>query len=147
MSTRDESTWLVKTGPNWDEHLVDFIMFESRVMQNASDTLRPKLSAIRFWHVVFGLDDFAKFGGRYHQALKGMRREHKVNRQIPFTPDVIEWARTHFSQSDLANVPRVELYAATVLGFFFLLRAGNWGTYECQISAYVAATTMTIASP
>ena len=62
MSTRDQQHWLIKTGPNWDEHLIEFIMFEAHIMKNTCDTIRVKLSAIRFWHIVCGLGDFSKFG-------------------------------------------------------------------------------------
>ena len=125
MTMRQKDTWLVKTGPNWDADLIDFIMFESRLMKNTSDSIRVKVSAIRFWHIVCGLDDFTKFGGRYQQVLKGMRREHKTNRKIPFSVDMIDWIYTHYLAVDMANTARAELYAATVIGFFFLLRVGE----------------------
>ena len=101
-------------------------------MKNTSDSIRVKLPAIRFWPVICGLDDFAKFGGIYQQVLKGMRRDRKENREIPFSLDMIEWLHTNFLQVDLANTSRSELYTATVLGFFFLLmvgegRGGDWG--------------------
>ena len=86
-----------------------------------------KISAIRFWHIICGLDDFTKFGGRYQQVLKGMKREHKTSRKIPFSVDMIDWLYSHYLSVDLTNVARVELYTATVLGFFFLLRIGESG--------------------
>ena len=117
--------WLVKTHPNWAADLIDFIMFEARVVKNASDSIRAKISAIRFWNVISGLDDFTKYGGRCQQVSKWMKRYHNVKRKIPFSLDMLEWIYTDFLQNDLSDVFRVELYTSAVLGFFFLLRIGE----------------------
>ena len=81
MRMRDRPVWLAKLRPNWDGDLIDFVMFERRVMKNTSDTIRVKLPAIKFWHGITGLGDVAKVGGRYLQVLKGMQRNHKVQRE------------------------------------------------------------------
>ena len=91
MRMRDRPVWMVKLHPNWDDDLIDLVMFEHHVMKNTSDVTRAKLPAIKFRHVVTGLDDFAKFGGRYLQVLKGMKRNHKVQRKILFSLDMVEW--------------------------------------------------------
>ena len=122
---RGKPVWLFKTNPNWGDDLIDFIMFEFHVMKNTSDTIRVKLSAIKFWHVITGLGDFTKFGGRYLQVLKGMKRQRRVSRKIPFSLDMAEWMYRNFLAPDMANQMRIELYTATVLGFFFLLRIGE----------------------
>ena len=84
-----------------------------------------KISAIRFRHVITGLGDFTKGGGRYQQVLKGMKRGQKVRRKISFSLDMLEWLYTDFLQNDSAKLSRVELYTAAVLGFFSLLRVGG----------------------
>ena len=124
-SMRNHPARLVKTHPNWDGDLVDFIMLEARVAKNTSDSTHVKISAIRFRHVISGLDDFTKYGGRYQQVLKGMKRDHMATRKIPFSLDMLEWIYTDFLQNDLSDVFRVELYTSAVLGFFFLLRIGE----------------------
>ena len=65
-----------------------------------------EISAIRFWHVVTGLDVFTKFGGRYQQVLNGMRREHKTRWGAPFILDMLEWVNLDFLQNDLSNTER-----------------------------------------
>ena len=122
---RDRPTWLVKTGPNWDGDPIDFIMFETNAMKNSADAIRGEISEIRFRCVISGLDDFAKFGGRYVQALKGMRRIHKTNRKIPFSLDMLEWIRVEYLQADSSIPARVELYTAAVLGFSPFYGLGN----------------------
>ena len=39
-SMRTRPTWLVKTGPNWGEDLIDFITFDAHVVKNTSDAIR-----------------------------------------------------------------------------------------------------------
>ena len=84
MGMRDRPVWLVKTHPNWDDDLIDFFMFEYHVVKNTSDAIRAKPSAIKFRHGNTGLGDFAKFGGRFLQVLKGRKRDRKANRKNPF---------------------------------------------------------------
>ena len=72
-SMRNHTTWLVKTRPNWDEDIGDFVMFESHAMNNSGDTTRGNVPAIRFWNIVSGMCDFAKFGRRCRKVLKGIR--------------------------------------------------------------------------
>ena len=43
---RNRSTWLVKTKPNLDGEIIDFVTFESHVAKNASDATRGKISAV-----------------------------------------------------------------------------------------------------
>ena len=33
MSMRQKENWLIKTGPNWDADLIDFVMFEFKLMK------------------------------------------------------------------------------------------------------------------
>ena len=55
----------------------------------------------------------------------GMRRGHKVRREIPCSLDMLERIHTDFLKDDLSNASRVELYTSDVLGFFFALRIGE----------------------
>ena len=79
---RQKTNWMTKGDPNWDADLIDFVMFESKLMKNTCDTIRVEISALRFWHIVCGMGDFTKFGGMCKQVLKGMRRRHKVNHKM-----------------------------------------------------------------
>ena len=88
-STRDQPYWLIKRGPDWGERLIDFVMFETHVTKNTSDMIQVKVPAMRFWRNVCGIGDFSKLGGRYRQALKGMKRTRKINREIPFSLDIL----------------------------------------------------------
>ena len=71
VSMRERSSWLVGVRPNWGDGVVDFITSEPDVVKNAIDTIRGKASSTRFWNIIRGLGDFAKFGGRYQQLING----------------------------------------------------------------------------
>ena len=127
VSMRGRPTWLPKTGPNWDADLVDFTMFETHVAKHTSDTMRAEISAIRFWRIIFGVDYFAQYRGRYHQVLKGLKRDHKAQRKTPFSLDMIDWLCDNYLRNYSADTSRVELYTATAFGFSSSLELGNWG--------------------
>ena len=95
--------WMVKNGTDWDDHLIEFTMFESHAMKNTRDSIRAKLSSIRSWRAVGGVDDFTNVGGRCRQVWKCMRRDRKVNRKIPLSLGVVEWPHTNFLQCGPAN--------------------------------------------
>ena len=114
---RGQSEWPVKTQPNWDANLIDFMHFESEMMKNTGGTIASKASSIRLWHVISGLGGFPKTGGRYQQVLRGSRNGHKTARKIPFTHEILHWAHDVFLQQGLGNPSCIELYAATLLGF------------------------------
>ena len=95
-------------------------------MKLAPNTIRGKVSALRFWHILSGLSAFAKEGGRYKEVLKSLMRGTSVNRKIPFGLDLLQWA---YEQSVVAggldsNV-QDELLCASTLGFYYLLRVGE----------------------
>ena len=56
-----------------------------------------------------------------------MKSTHKVDREIPFSLDMIEWLYGNYLEGDAANYSRIELVTATVVGFFFLLRVREPG--------------------
>ena len=52
------SPWIWRVGTDWDGHLIDFIMFESKILANAPNTISGEISGIRFWHLLVGIPDF-----------------------------------------------------------------------------------------
>ena len=59
MVDRQLSPWIWRTSPDWDDHLVDFILFESKVIANSPGAIRGGISSLRFWHLLAGMPDFA----------------------------------------------------------------------------------------
>ena len=70
MKDRLLSPWIWRVGPDWDDRLIDFIMFESKILANAPNIISGEISGIRFWRLLVGIPDFTSGGGRYTQVLK-----------------------------------------------------------------------------
>ena len=66
---RNKSPWITRSGPNWGDNMIDFLMSESRIIGNASPTIRGNVSTIRFWHVIVGYPDFST-GGVIHPGIE-----------------------------------------------------------------------------
>ena len=47
-NTQNKSPWITRSGPHWGGNLIDFRMFESKIIGNAAPTISGKVSAIRF---------------------------------------------------------------------------------------------------
>lgn len=93
------------------------------------------------------MPDFKEGGGRYTQALRSFKRQSRVNRKIPASTPMFEYVES--LQGDLGTrdgdqhiyPPRpiaLCLFCADVIGFFYLLRAGElealkWGDVELLI--------------
>ena len=128
MKSRCQSPWIWRTTPDWGDNLIDFIMFETRVLAIAANTVSAKISGIRFWHLLVGMPDFTLGGGRYTQVLKGCRRGSRVSRKIPVTLEMLQTALVQDQGSEYLSAG---VACAALMGFFFLLRVGemegmNW---------------------
>ena len=50
ICARKASPWATRSSPDWDDALFDFALFEARIVGNAANTIRCKISSLRFWH-------------------------------------------------------------------------------------------------
>ena len=122
MSGRHLSPWIWRTGPDWDGNRIDYIMFESKVLANAPNTISGEISGIRFRHLLVGMPDFTLGGGRYTHVRKSVRRGSSVNRQISVTLEMLsELASQQLTEGPLS----IGVSCASLVGFFFLLRVGG----------------------
>lgn len=55
--------WIWRTRPDWGDNLIDFTLFESKVLSNTPSTIRGEIPSIRFWHLLVGMPDFTLGGG------------------------------------------------------------------------------------
>ena len=85
MTTRNKSPWIIRSGPNWDGNLIDFLMFESKIIGNAAPTIRGEVSAIRFWHVVVGYPGFS-IGGEISTSTQCVKARTSYSTQIACEP-------------------------------------------------------------
>ena len=67
---QDRSPWIARDCDNWGDLLIDFVLFEAKVMGNACPAIRGKLAAIRFWHVASGRADFSAGRGAFQTSTE-----------------------------------------------------------------------------
>ena len=89
-------------------------------------------------HLVAGHEDPTLHKVRIWAALNGYKRwQPETKRKYPVLPAMLLWIKKHLSTSEtLSRVDQAILWAAIMVGFFFLLRASeflvtmgrSWGT-------------------
>ena len=122
MTARQMSPRIWRTNPDWGDSLIDYIMFESKVLANAPDTISGGISGIRFWHLLVGMPDFTLGGGMCTQVLKSIRRGIRANHKIHAATEMI----AYIAQQQCVEDPRTTgIACAALVGFFFLMRVGE----------------------
>ena len=127
---RGISIWLIPGEPGWGEPLLDFLIWTIKVISRRSSTLKTRFSAIRFMHLVNGNVDFPIQSHRAKAMMKGLKKREGVLRKHPFNTDLLRWMQTELVKkgeernSGIGSM-YLELFAASVLGFFYLLRVSE----------------------
>ena len=108
-----------------EQLVIDYLVHCASNEAKAPGTIKLRLSAIRSMHLTLGYPDPLAHMPRIPLALAGLRRRFGTKeRRMPVTPDMLKWLGNHlsFGKSEEASL----LWAALVLGFFFLLRASEY---------------------
>ena len=121
---RNHSCWVIPNdGENWDANFLEFLLFHHKVMQRKAGTLRTKIAAVRFFHLIHGKLDFSKGGTRIQTLLKGIEKREIPNAKRPFNIELLEWMKREKEKEKFEENEKV--YMAAVIGFFFLLRVSE----------------------
>ena len=108
-----------------EELLLDFVVHSATNVPQSESTIKARLAAIRALHVNLGLDDPMASMKRVDLLLQGyMRLRGSPMRRHPVTPQMLRWIRTGLRPE--AGLNSAILWAALLLGFFFLLRASKY---------------------
>ena len=119
---RHQSPWIWGTAPGWEDALIDFIIFESKISASAPNTISCKISGIRFWRLLVGMPDFTLGGCRYTQVLKCARSNSRVNHKMPDTMEML----TDITSQQCVDMPEtIGISCAALVGFFYLLHVGE----------------------
>ena len=134
---RNISTWLAPGHPGWDEPLLDFLIWTSKILGKRSSTLKTRFAAIRFMRLINGNVDFTLQAHRAKAMMKGLKKREGVVRKHPFNTDLLRWMQSELvAKSGDRNGSRgsmyMELFAACVLGFFYLLRISELGNLKWE---------------
>ena len=124
VTGRQMSPWIWRVSPDWGDNLIDYIMFETKVVAPAPNTVSGEISGIRFWHLLVGMPDFTLGGGRYTQLLKSCRRGSRANRIIPVT---LEMLPVVTSQQRRGGPTTLGIACAALVGFSSFYEWLSWG--------------------
>jgi integrase len=109
-----------------EENLVlDFVIHSGIVMGKSPGTVKLRIASIRSRHLSLGLPDPFHYMARLPQALAGLkRRAGTKERRFPVTPRMLSYIAERLDPH-MSSVDAL-LWAALMLGFFFLLRASEY---------------------
>ena len=117
--------WLTTEITEWGEKLIDFLMWLKEMVRIGAATCAKYVSAIRFFHIVSGYQDFTKVGQRYQIILKSFRRNRPSEKKYPASTDLLKYIYECHVNVDQQRVIDLELWSSLTLGFFFLLRSSE----------------------
>ena len=108
------------------EHLLDFVVHSATNVPRSEPTIKTRLAAIRALHVNLGLNDPMASMKGVDLLLQGYTRLRgsPMRRHPAVTPQMLRWIRTGLRPE--ASLDSAVLWAALLLGFFFLLHASEY---------------------
>ncbi|CAE8601345.1 unnamed protein product, partial [Polarella glacialis] len=114
-----------KADESW---LLWFVVFLASVMAKSEGTIRQKLFALRYAHLIAAYPDPLANKTRLWAALAGIKRNGKtVKRKLPVTPEMLLWIWKYLDESEgRSEWDKASLWCALVVAWFFLLRASEY---------------------
>ena len=111
-----------------EDEILRFITFLAKVMKRTEGTIKQRIFAIKMGHLVAGHDDPTLNRSRIWAALNGFKRwQPETKRKYPVLPSMLRWMKTHLESSHTLTKDDAKiLWAAVMVGFFFLLRASEF---------------------
>ena len=119
------SPWLDPTQEGWDEPIMDFFMWEIKMMGMAISTVTGKYAAIKFFHTMAGRPDLETSSHRIRALIRALKRRNLTKRRAPFTVDMLDRVEEAFltpRQEGVRSLYETGIWAALTAGFYYLLR-------------------------
>ena len=132
---RGISVWLTPGDPGWDEPLLHFPIWASKVLGRKSPKLKGRFAAIRHMRPINGGVDFSLQSHRAREMVKGLGKLEGAMRKKPPNMDFLRWTHGWLvcksdARSNGAGSVRFELFAACMIGFIYLLRISEIGSLK-----------------
>ena len=83
VESQHRSHWIPRNSENWGDLLIDFVLFEAKVIGDAFPAIRGKLSVTSFWNVVSDRADFIAGGGWLKPAMKAWNANTRFSENDP----------------------------------------------------------------
>ena len=131
-SAQGESPWLEGRDREErhanEEALLSFVVVLARVLFRTEGTIKQKLFAVRYAHLVVGFPDPLLHRARLWSTLAGLRRwQGPGGRKRPVTPRMLLWLRDFLvDRSGLGAADIAVVWCAIMIAFFFMLRASEY---------------------
>ena len=106
----------------WDEPLLDFLIWTSKIPGWEDSDAEGSFAAIRFTRIVDANVDFSTQAHRAKATIKCLKKREGVARKQPFNTDLLRWMRKELvckssSRSNGDGSMYFELYASRILVF------------------------------
>ena len=120
----DSSPWLVASAAGWDNTLIDFIVWEYKLLGIQHITLAKRFFAIRFAHISDGYEDLSLRARRVKTVIKAIKLRGKTCKKVPFNTDLLRWIHTKMEVSkNQSTSPHIaSIWAEILVASFFCLR-------------------------
>eukprot|EP00913_Durusdinium_trenchii_P035482 g33205.t1 len=111
-----------------EDDLLRFTTYLAHVMGRTEGTIKQRLFAIKAGHLVAGYEDPMLHRTRIWAALSGYKRwQPATKRKYPVLPSMLLWMHQHLAtRESFSRADRLIIWAALMVGFFFLLRASEY---------------------
>ena len=93
---RKITPWIQATETDWDNKVIDYLIWLGEMFKVTAATTRRKMSAVRYIHLAAGMADFSKCGIRYRMLIQAYSMKRPVNRKLPFNIDLMSWVQKQF---------------------------------------------------
>lgn len=121
---RNKEPWLNPEREGWDEDLLDWIMYENKVMGICASTIQGSISALRNMHLISGKSDFTKSGSRYKRLLTALALRHTPKTKTPFPFELVEELVVYMGHPSCSEILRENIVVIVTM-FTFLLRVSE----------------------
>ena len=131
----DTSHWLTTSQVGWDNTLIDFVVWEYKLLGIRRSTLAKRFFAIRFIHIAEGYGDLSLRAFRLKSITKAIKMRGETCTKVPFITDLLHWLHREL-RADALDVDgkTLQLWAGLLLSFFLLFppHFGASGTFACR---------------
>ena len=87
--------WVREFSPGWDVTLLDFLAWRRKILGLQHSALAKSFYAIRYIHIVDGLEDISLRAHRVRCLIKSVTLRSKTYKKVPPNTDFIRWVRCH----------------------------------------------------
>ena len=118
------SPWIKDFTPGWDNTLLDFLVWQHKILGHQHSALAKGFYSIRYIHLVGGLEDLTLRAHRARCLTKAVKLRGKVRKKIPFAAALLRWlfSQMRHESTRSGNYAIEQLWCGVNVAFFFCLR-------------------------